>query len=113
MLAVRMIKPASVGVSVLAISLWLAIESPAQLSDTFTNWIEHPAIGYRTRPVTDPVARLNRDINASLTEPGLTARYAELGAVPLIFTLAQASERIASDTQKWAKVVEGAGLKPE
>jgi tripartite-type tricarboxylate transporter receptor subunit TctC len=59
------------------------------------------------------VTRLNRDINASLAEPGLKARYTELGAVPLIFTPAQARERIASDTQKWHGVVERAGLKPE
>jgi hypothetical protein len=59
---VRMTKHVSVAGIVCAISLWLAAESPAQLSDTFTNWIEHPAIAYRTRPLADPVARLNREL---------------------------------------------------
>jgi hypothetical protein len=59
---VRMMKHASVAGLVAAISLWLATASPAQLSDTFTNWIEHPAIAYRTRPLADPVARLNREL---------------------------------------------------
>ena len=27
-----------------------------QLSDTFTDWLDHPAIQYATRPVSDPVA---------------------------------------------------------
>jgi hypothetical protein len=33
-----------------------------QLSDTFTNWLQHPAIQYGTRPVSDPVAELNRKL---------------------------------------------------
>ncbi len=40
----------------------LAGAGAAQLSDTFTNWIDHPAIAYQTRPPADPVARLNRDL---------------------------------------------------
>ena len=59
------------------------------------------------------VERLNRDINASLSDAGLKARYADVGGVPLILTPAEASDRIANDTQKWGKVVEQAGLKPE
>jgi hypothetical protein len=35
-----------------------------QLSDTFTNWLAHPAIEYGTRPTRDPIARLNREIEA-------------------------------------------------
>jgi hypothetical protein len=33
-----------------------------QLSDTFTNWLDHPAIAYKTTPPTDVVAQLNRRI---------------------------------------------------
>ena len=36
-----------------------------------------------------------------------------VGAVPVLFTPAEASARIATDTEKWAKVVERAGIKPE
>ncbi|AMN44583.1 Bug family tripartite tricarboxylate transporter substrate binding protein [Rhodoplanes sp. Z2-YC6860] len=67
-------------------------------------------------PAATPAAiveRLNRDINACLSDAGLKARYAEVGAVPIILTPAEARSRIASDTQKWAKVIEAAGLKPE
>jgi tripartite-type tricarboxylate transporter receptor subunit TctC len=67
-------------------------------------------------PAATPAAiieRLNRDINACLSDAGLKARYAELGAVPIILTPAEARSRIASDTQKWAKVIEAAGLRPE
>jgi hypothetical protein len=34
----------------------------AQLSDTFTNWLDHPAIAYTSTPANDRVARLNRDL---------------------------------------------------
>jgi tripartite-type tricarboxylate transporter receptor subunit TctC len=67
-------------------------------------------------PAATPAAiieRLNRDINACLSDAGLKARYAEVGAVPIILTPAEARSRIASDTQKWAKVIEAAGLRPE
>jgi hypothetical protein len=33
-----------------------------QLSDTFTHWLDHPAIGYKSTPTADPVARLSRDL---------------------------------------------------
>jgi tripartite-type tricarboxylate transporter receptor subunit TctC len=59
------------------------------------------------------IERLNREINAGLANPGIRARFADVGAVPVLFTPAQAAARIASDTEKWAKVVERAGIKPE
>jgi hypothetical protein len=40
----------------------LARPVTAQLSDTFTNWINHPAIAYQSRPAADPVARLNQGL---------------------------------------------------
>ena len=59
------------------------------------------------------IERLNRDINASLSNPALKARYADIGATPLILTPAEASARIARDIPKWQKVIEQAGLKQE
>ena len=59
------------------------------------------------------VERLNREINAGLADAGLRSRFAEVGAVPVRFTPAEASARVASDTEKWAKVVKAAGIQPE
>ena len=70
-------------------------------------------IGAPAATPTAIIERLNRDINACLRDPGLKARYADVGAVPLIFTPAEARAKIASDTDKWRKVIENAGLKPE
>ena len=70
-------------------------------------------IGVPARTPPEIVERLNRDINACLADPALKSRYADVGAVPIILTPAEARARIASDTEKWRKVIEQAGLKPE
>jgi len=59
------------------------------------------------------VERLNREINAGLADTGIRSRFADVGAVPVRFTPAEASARIASDIEKWAKVIHAAGIKPE
>jgi hypothetical protein len=40
----------------------LASARTSQLSDTFTNWLVHPAIDYKSTPPRDVVAQLNQDI---------------------------------------------------
>ena len=70
-------------------------------------------IGVPAKTPPEIVERLNRDINACLADPTLKSRYADVGAVPIILTPAQARAGIASDTEKWRKVIEQAGLKPE
>ena len=70
-------------------------------------------IGVPAKTPPDIVDRLNRDINASLSEPTVKARYADVGAVPIIMTPDEVRSRIASDIQKWARIIEAAGLKPE
>jgi tripartite-type tricarboxylate transporter receptor subunit TctC len=70
-------------------------------------------IGVPAATPVEIIERLNRDINACLRDPGLKARYADVGAVPMILTPAEARAKIASDTDKWRKVIENAGLKAE
>jgi tripartite-type tricarboxylate transporter receptor subunit TctC len=59
------------------------------------------------------VAKLNAEMNAVLAEPAIKARLTELGGEPLIQTPEQFGKDIAAETEKWRKVVEGAGLKVE
>jgi len=70
-------------------------------------------IGVPAKTPPDIVERLNREINASLSDVSVKSRYADVGAVPIILRPDEARARIASDIQKWAKVIEAAGLKPE
>lgn len=57
------------------------------------------------------IAKLNEQINASLSEPKLAARFAELGATPILLSPADADAFVAAETEKWAKAVKFAGAK--
>ena len=65
-------------------------------------------------PQATPAAvidRLNKEINAALTDADMKARLAELGGTVIPSSPAEFGQRIASDTDKWAKVVKFAGVK--
>jgi tripartite-type tricarboxylate transporter receptor subunit TctC len=71
------------------------------------------ALGVPTGTPNQIVERLNAAINSGLTDPGIKARMAEVGGVPLVYTPAELRALIASDAVKWAKVVQRAGIAPE
>lgn len=59
----------------------------------------------------DIVATLNGAINASLADPKLAARLADMGAASIAGSPAQFGALIASETDKWAKVIRAANVK--
>jgi tripartite-type tricarboxylate transporter receptor subunit TctC len=59
------------------------------------------------------VDKLNNEINAALHDPNMNARLAELGGVALPGSSAEFGKLIADETEKWAKVIKTAGIKPE
>jgi tripartite-type tricarboxylate transporter receptor subunit TctC len=59
------------------------------------------------------VDKLNREVNASLADPKLKTRLAELGAAPLSGSPADFEKLVAEETEKWGKVVKFAGLKAD
>jgi tripartite-type tricarboxylate transporter receptor subunit TctC len=59
------------------------------------------------------VDKLNKEFNAALADPRMKARLAELGATALPGSSADFGKFIADETEKWAKVIKFANIKPE
>jgi tripartite-type tricarboxylate transporter receptor subunit TctC len=59
------------------------------------------------------VDKLNKDINEVLVDPEMKKRVADLGGAVLGGSPADFAKLIAEETEKWAKVVKFAGIKPE
>jgi tripartite-type tricarboxylate transporter receptor subunit TctC len=59
------------------------------------------------------VEKLNKEINAGLTDPKIKARLADLGGAVLALSPADFEKLIADETEKWAKVIKFMGIKPE
>jgi tripartite-type tricarboxylate transporter receptor subunit TctC len=59
------------------------------------------------------IQKLNDHINAGLASPGIKARYADLGITPLVLSPSDFGKFVVDDTQRWAKVIRAANIKPE
>ena len=70
-------------------------------------------IGVPRNVPAEIVDRLNSDINASLADPKLKTRLADLGYATLGSSPAAFGNMIAQEIAKWAKVLKFAGIKPD
>jgi tripartite-type tricarboxylate transporter receptor subunit TctC len=59
------------------------------------------------------VETLNKEINAALADPKMKARLADSGGTVLAGSPADFGRLVADETEKWAKVIKLAGIKPE
>jgi tripartite-type tricarboxylate transporter receptor subunit TctC len=59
------------------------------------------------------IGMLNKEINAALADPKMSARFADLGGTPLVGSSADFGKHIAEETEKWAKVIRAANIKAE
>ena len=70
-------------------------------------------IGVPRNVPAEIVDRLNKEINASLADPKLKTRLADLGYMTLGGSSAEFGNMIAQEIDKWAKVIKFAGIKPD
>jgi tripartite-type tricarboxylate transporter receptor subunit TctC len=70
-------------------------------------------IGAPKNTPPEVVDRLNKEINAALADPRIKARLADLGSTPFAQSPGDFARLIASDTEKWGKVIRAANIKAE
>jgi tripartite-type tricarboxylate transporter receptor subunit TctC len=73
-------------------------------------WI---GIGVPRGTPIEVIAKLNKEINAGLTDPKITARIADLASTPFITSPAELDKLVIEYTDKWGKVIHAAGIKVE
>jgi len=59
------------------------------------------------------IDKLNAAINAGLNDPKVKAQFAELGSMTAPLTPAEYGKVIATETERWGKVIRAAGIKAE
>ncbi len=69
-------------------------------------------IGAPRNTPAEIVDKLNKEINAALADPKIKARLADLGGTVLAGSPADFGKLIADETEKWAKVIRAADIKP-
>jgi len=75
-----------------------------------SGWV---GIGAPKNTPVEIIEKLNREINAGLADATMTARLADLGGTVLPGSPADFGKHIAEETEKWAKVIRAANIKPE
>jgi tripartite-type tricarboxylate transporter receptor subunit TctC len=74
-----------------------------------TSWF---GIGAPKDTPPEIIGRLNKEINAGIADPRIKARLVDLGGTVLPGSPADFGKLIATETEKWAKVVKFSGAKP-
>jgi tripartite-type tricarboxylate transporter receptor subunit TctC len=59
------------------------------------------------------IDKINKEINAGLADPTIKARLADLGGVTIAGSPGDFGRLIADETEKWAKVIRAANIKPD
>jgi tripartite-type tricarboxylate transporter receptor subunit TctC len=70
-------------------------------------------IGAPRNTPAEIVGKLNAEINAALATEKLKARLADLGYQTFTSTPAEFAKMVAQETEKWAKVLKFAGVRPD
>jgi tripartite-type tricarboxylate transporter receptor subunit TctC len=70
-------------------------------------------IGAPRNTSAEIIDKLNREINLSLADPQVVARFAELGFTALAGSPAEFGKLVADETEKWARVVRATGAKAD
>ena len=85
------------------------------IADTVAGYEANSWCGLGAPRGTPPqiIDRLNHEINAGLKNPAVIEQLAKVSTTPIIFTPAEFGAFMASEVEKWGKVIKVAGVRPE
>ena len=75
-----------------------------------SNWY---GIGAPKGTPVEIIDKLNKEINAALSDPKMKARLADLGGTPLLGSPADFGRLIAEETEKWGNVIRALNIKAD
>ena len=86
-----------------------------QISDTLPGYDTSSFYGVGAPRDTpqEIVDLLNKEINAALADPAIRQRLSDLGAIPITGDAREFAAMLATETERWRKVVEMSGQKKE
>jgi tripartite-type tricarboxylate transporter receptor subunit TctC len=70
-------------------------------------------VGVPTGTPSAIIGRLNREINAGLKDPIINARLTAVATTPMLFTPEEFGGYLATEIEKWGKVIRAANIKAE
>jgi tripartite-type tricarboxylate transporter receptor subunit TctC len=105
------VRPIAVSVG----SRWDVMPNLSTVADAVPGYESSSWLGISAPKGTPPatVELLNREINLGLADSTIKAHLSELGIAPMVRTPPEFGAFLASETEKWGKVVKASGAKPE
>jgi tripartite-type tricarboxylate transporter receptor subunit TctC len=70
-------------------------------------------VGVPKKTAAEVIEKLNKEINAGVADPKLKAQFADIGGTAIGGSPTEFGKLIADETEKWAKVIRTANIKPE
>jgi tripartite-type tricarboxylate transporter receptor subunit TctC len=101
--------------AVTTVTRWAALPDIPTVAEAVPGYEARVFYGVSAPKGTPPevIAVLNKAFTAATSDPAMQKRIAELGGVPMAMTPAEFGKLLADESEKWAKVVETAGISVE
>jgi tripartite-type tricarboxylate transporter receptor subunit TctC len=91
---------------------WFGLPNVPAMGESIPGYAMSTWFGLGAPRGTPPevVDRLNRHVNRALTDPGMKARFSELGCIPIPGSPDDFARLIADEIEKWGKVIRASAL---
>ncbi len=99
-------------IAVLGKTRFAGLPDVPSMSETLPQYVANSwcGVGVAHGTPADIIALLNREINAGLADPAVKKRLADVATTPIVFTPDEFGAYVASEIDKWEKVVRAANI---